>query len=219
MLLLQTLGNHVHLSASGFNSWFTDIVRSADSNHAYAGLYLGWPVEYIDFPVNEGHARTYGGTLALRFLHAPDAERRIEATAAVALADGLVWERPHDPSLGALPIGAMAPVQLRFSADVDWHRWSVAPRLAVVGAQRLLATTDDDAGKCLARLVASLNAMPASVLLQIALADDLLEGRVVPVVEAAIGMAAAGLTEYRDAGELLSMFADLADAVRSRTLN
>lgn len=79
--------------------------------------------------------------------------------------------------------------------------------------------TDDDAGKCLARLVASLNAMPASVLLQIALADDLLEGRVVPVVEAAIGMAAAGLTEYRDAGELLSMFADLADAVRSRTLN
>jgi hypothetical protein len=79
--------------------------------------------------------------------------------------------------------------------------------------------TDDDAGKCLARLVASLNAMPASVLLQIALADDLLEGRVVPVVEAAIGMAAAGLTEYRDAGELLYMFADLADAVRSRTLN
>ena len=47
----------------------------------------------------------------------------------------------------------------------------------------------------------------------------LLEGRVVPVVEAAIGMAAAGLTEYRDAGELLCMFTDLADAVRSRTLN
>jgi hypothetical protein len=79
--------------------------------------------------------------------------------------------------------------------------------------------TDENADKCLARLVTSLNATSASVLLQIALADDLLEGRVVPVVEAAIGMAAAGLTEYRDAGELLYMFADLADAVRSRTLN
>ena len=145
--LLQTLGNNVHLSVSGFNSWFTDTVKSADSDQAYAGLYLGWPVEYIDFPVNEGHARTYGGTLALGFLHAPDAERRIEATAAVALVDGLVWERPHDPSVGALPIGAMAPVQLRFTADVDWHRWSVAPRLAVVGAQRLLATTAADPGK------------------------------------------------------------------------
>ena len=79
--------------------------------------------------------------------------------------------------------------------------------------------TDENAGECLARLATSLNAMSNSVLLQIALADDLLEGRVVPVVEAAIGMAAAGLTEYRDAGELLCMFTDLADAVRSRSLN
>jgi iron complex outermembrane receptor protein len=145
--LLHALGNNVHLSVSGFNSWFTDTVKSADSDQAYAGLYLGWPVEYIDFPINEGHARIYGGNLALAFLHAPDAERRIEATAAVALVDGLVWERPHDLSLGALPIGAMAPVQLRFTADVDWHRWSVAPRLAVVGAQRVLATTEADPGK------------------------------------------------------------------------
>jgi hypothetical protein len=79
--------------------------------------------------------------------------------------------------------------------------------------------TDANAGECLARLATSLNAMSASILLQISLADVLLEGRVVPVVEAAIGMAAAGLTEYRDAGELLRIFEGLADAVRSRTLN
>ena len=78
---------------------------------------------------------------------------------------------------------------------------------------------DANAGECLARLATSINAMSASVLLQIALADDLLEGRFVPVVEAAIGMAATGLSEYRDASELLCMFTDLADAVRSRTLN
>jgi outer membrane receptor protein involved in Fe transport len=35
----------------------------------------------------------------------------------------------------------MAPVQLRFGADVDWDRWRVAPRLSVVGTQRLRATT------------------------------------------------------------------------------
>lgn len=32
----------------------------------------------------------------------------------------------------------MAPVQLRFGADIDWERWRVAPRLSVVGTQRLL---------------------------------------------------------------------------------
>jgi hypothetical protein len=79
--------------------------------------------------------------------------------------------------------------------------------------------TDENADQCLARLATSLTATSASVLLQIALADDLLEGRVVPVVEAAIGMAAAGLSEYRDAGELLCMFTDLAAAMRNRTLN
>jgi hypothetical protein len=92
-------------------------------------------------------------------------------------------------------------------------------RARLLNALAIAALTDDNAGECLARLASSLKAIPASSLLQIALADDLLEGRVVPVVEAAIGMAAAGLTEYRDAGELLGMFADLAATLRSRTLN
>jgi hypothetical protein len=92
-------------------------------------------------------------------------------------------------------------------------------RARLLDALATATPTDDNAGECLARLAASLNAIPATDLLQIALADDMLEGRVVPVVEAAIGMVAAGFTEYRDAGELLCMFADLADAVRSRTLN
>lgn len=92
-------------------------------------------------------------------------------------------------------------------------------RARLLDSIAMATPTDDNAGDCLARLASSLNAMPASILLQIALTDDLLEGRVVPVVEAAIGMAAAGLTEYRDAGELLCMFIDLADALRIRTLN
>lgn len=92
-------------------------------------------------------------------------------------------------------------------------------RTRLLDAITTATPTDDKAGECLARLAASLNVIPASDLLQIALADDLLERRVVPVVEAAIGMAAAGLVEYRDADELLFMFTDLADAVRRRTLN
>lgn len=92
-------------------------------------------------------------------------------------------------------------------------------RARLLDALTTATPTDNNAGECLTRLASSLNVVPTSILLQIALADDLLEGRVVPVVEAAIGMAAAGLAEYRDAGELLCMFTDLAHALRSRTLN
>ncbi len=139
--LLQALGSSLQLSASMFHSRFTDLIKESDADQSYSGFYLGWPVDYIDFPVNEGRAYTYGGTFRLDFLRSLDPERRVEAHAALSLADGRVWDEGEVGT--SLPIGAMVPVQLRFGADVDWHRWSVAPRLAVIGSQRVLALTDD----------------------------------------------------------------------------
>ena len=40
----------------------------------------------------------------------------------------------------------MVPVQLRAGVDIDWDRWQIAPRLAIVGNQRLLVTTTGDDG-------------------------------------------------------------------------
>jgi outer membrane receptor protein involved in Fe transport len=40
----------------------------------------------------------------------------------------------------------MVPVQLRAGFDLDWDRWQIAPRLAVVGTQRVLATTVGSGG-------------------------------------------------------------------------
>ena len=136
--LIQSAGSDFQLSASAFYSRFVNLIQTSNAAQSHAGLYLGWPVAYIDFAVNEGHATTYGGTLGLEFLHALGSERHVEAHAALTLANGRTWEN-NGSGLG-LPTGAMAPVQVRFGADVDWHRWSVAPRLAIVGSQRLLAT-------------------------------------------------------------------------------
>jgi outer membrane cobalamin receptor len=139
--LLQTLGGAFELSASAFYDRFTSLVTLSDNDTHDGGLYLGWPVADIERSMNEGSAATYGGTVGLDFLHALGPDRRIEARAALAYADG----SEKDPNSNiTLPIGGMAPVQLRFSADADWHRWSVAPRLAIVGRQRLLATTAAD---------------------------------------------------------------------------
>lgn len=141
--LLQAMGRHFHLTASAFASRFTNLIKEYDADRAYSGLYLGWPVDYIDFPVNEGHATTYGGTVGLDFLRVFDSDRTVEAHATLTLADGRVWEEDEIENPVSLPIGAMAPVQLKFGADIDWRRWSVAPRLSVVGSQRLLATTTE----------------------------------------------------------------------------
>ena len=134
----QALGPVFRLSASSFYSRFTNLVRDSDVDQSYAGLYHGWPVDYIDYPINDGRATTYGGTVGVDFLQALGADRRLEAHAALSLADGRTW---HNDNSNGLPIGAMVPVQFRLGADVDWRRWSVAPRLSIVGPQRLIATT------------------------------------------------------------------------------
>ena len=133
---LHRLGASVIVSGSAFVSRFTHLIKWGDAAQSYAGTYLGWPVAYIDFPVNQGNAISYGATLDARVVRSIGTTRRFEARAGLALADGHVDE---DDSLRA-PIGGMAPWQLRFSTDVDWGVWSVAPRLAIVSRQRLLAT-------------------------------------------------------------------------------
>lgn len=136
--VLQSLGHNVQLSGSAFSSRFTHLIKESDADQSYAGFYHGWPVDYIDFAVNEGHAFTYGGSLGANYARAFGSDRRFEAHAAAVFADGREW--PEDGTDLSLPTGAMAPVQLRFGADLDWNLWRVAPRLGIVSAQRLLAT-------------------------------------------------------------------------------
>jgi outer membrane cobalamin receptor len=138
----QGVGSSVQLSGSVFYSRFTNPIKDVDADQAYAGTYHGWPVDYIDFPVNDGTAIVYGATFSADFLHAFDGERRIAARAALSLADGDETPDDVDASRTPLPTGGMAPVQFRLSTDVDWGRWSVAPRLSISGTQRLIAATD-----------------------------------------------------------------------------
>jgi outer membrane receptor protein involved in Fe transport len=137
--LIQQLGPKLNLSLSAFYSRFTNLIWAADPNQAYAGFYHGWPVAYIDFPVNQGHETTYGGTLQVEAMKSFTPDRQLSAHAGLSVADGRTWAT--DASTESLPLGAMVPVQLRAGLDLDWDRWQIAPRLAIVGTQRVLATT------------------------------------------------------------------------------
>jgi outer membrane receptor protein involved in Fe transport len=137
--LLQALGRNLQFSGAVFYSRFSNLIQTYGPDGTVGGSYLGWPVDYIDYTVNEGHAVAYGATLGLEYLRTFGPDRRLEGHAAVALADGKRWLR-DTPGEASVPTGTMAPLQLRFGADADWGAWRVAPRLSVVGAQRVLAT-------------------------------------------------------------------------------
>jgi outer membrane cobalamin receptor len=130
------MGAHVSASASAFRSHFTNLVRESDPDQAHAGTYLGWPVSVIEFSTNEGGVEdTYGGTLALDALHSLGPGRRISGRVSVSVADGRI-----KINSSVLPTPSIVPVQLRAGADVEWDGWTMTPRLAVVGDQRVQAT-------------------------------------------------------------------------------
>jgi outer membrane cobalamin receptor len=138
--VVQGLGRALVLSASGFYSRVADLRQPTDADQAYSGTYHGWPVAYIDFPVNEGDATTYGGTFGLEFTRALGLVDRLNARASLSIADGRIWHEDDSDTASHIQIGGMAPLQFRAGLDLDWGRLSLAPRLAVVGRQRTLAT-------------------------------------------------------------------------------
>jgi iron complex outermembrane receptor protein len=134
--LQQRIGAAVLLTTSAFYSRFVNLVAPSDPDLTHAGMYLGWPVAAIERSVNEGDATMYGGTVGVQFHRSFGLERQINGHIDVSLADGRIWDLTIDKHLA---VGGMSPVGAPAGLDLDWDHWSVAPRLSIVGTQRLAA--------------------------------------------------------------------------------
>jgi len=141
--MVQGLGASFAVSATAFHSLMTDVIQESDPRQPSAGLYHGWPVAYIDFPVNEGDQNVYGATIGLNFVKPLSSGRGINARAALSLADGDVSSHDANGTSMRLPVGGMAPVQLKFGVDLHGDRLDVTPRVTVSGRQRLRATESE----------------------------------------------------------------------------
>jgi outer membrane cobalamin receptor len=137
----QSLGASVEVWGSAFYSKHDDLIReSVDRADRYAGTYKGWPVSLIEVSVNEGHGHIYGGSIGADLLRIFGAQRQIAGRVSLSLADGRIHNEED------VEIGGMAPVQMQMSADLKLDRWSVSPRLTLVGTQRALAVAPDTNG-------------------------------------------------------------------------
>ena len=106
-----------------------------------AGFYKGWPVAFIERPLNEGHEDTFGVGIGADIIRRFGFNRQIAGRMAFSQTDGRADDGGED-----LQLGGFAPIQLHMSADVKWDGWSVSPRLLLVGSQRLMATISDENG-------------------------------------------------------------------------
>jgi outer membrane cobalamin receptor len=138
----HAFGPSVSLSASAFRSHSTNLIQLSDPDQAGPGSYRGWPVAYIDFPVNEGDASTYGGTLGLEVQKGFSYGRTIDVRAALSMVEGHLWHQ-HDDGSDQVEIGGMSPWQLHLGADLRLDEWTVAPRMAVSSRQRTFAIDED----------------------------------------------------------------------------
>lgn len=145
--ILQSLSPVLNLSASVFHSRITNLVKHSDPELAGPGIFLGWPVAYMDFPVNQGKETLNGATADLDFMKSWSGSRRLSARVGVSVADGRGWET--DLTGPGQQIGTLAPFQFRAGTDIDWGAWTGAAKLMAFGRQRLIAT--EDAGATSAR--------------------------------------------------------------------
>ena len=136
----QGLGEHVSVWSSLFLSRYKNLVREGqDRADRYAGFFHGWPVDYIEISINDGREEIWGGSAGLKTVKTFGHDRRIAAEVAVSFADGHVT---YSDSVYKRESSGLSPFQMRASMDMSTGRWSVAPRLVMVGDQRTFAIQD-----------------------------------------------------------------------------
>ena len=137
--VLQGVTESVAISVSTFYSRITDKIQDSDPDMVQPGLYKGWPVSNIDFPINEGNESTLGATLGADVARTVASDIRINARASVTVVDGRTFHEESDGTIRFIEAAGIAPVQFRLGVDVRGGRWSLAPRMMVSGSQRLRA--------------------------------------------------------------------------------
>jgi outer membrane receptor for ferrienterochelin and colicin len=138
--LIQSIGPLFNLSATVFQSHMDDVIQHSDEAQAGPGTFHGWPVAYIDSPVNDGHDVISGGSVDLAALKSWSPNRRLEARAGVSVFDGTVDNNIRSQEL---QIGGVAPFQLRSRVDVELGPWTGSAGIVTFGRQRAMALAAD----------------------------------------------------------------------------
>lgn len=133
----QKVGSRSMIRLTAFNTKTDNLIRDVSdvgSTNLYNNRFLGWPVDYIEVPVNEGHQHNFGGSL---LMHNTFRFGKLELMAYSSVSYLQGYLSPADTRHDNLEQSAITPWQYRIGIDGKSKAFHFSARLLHTGAQKM----------------------------------------------------------------------------------
>jgi iron complex outermembrane receptor protein len=147
----QYLGKHFAAQVTAYVTWLNNLridAPDAQFGNRYNGQYKGYPVAYIEVPVNFGEQQNYGGHIQLTYNTLWRTQNQLRAYASVSYIDGTVKQpAPNFDQNITVAIPYISTLTYRAGVEVHWDKFYFFPKLISMNEQRTAALTDDFKGR------------------------------------------------------------------------
>jgi outer membrane receptor protein involved in Fe transport len=148
--LSQFVTSDFSVTATAYVTMLKDLIRNdadAANGNIYNGRFMGWEVNYIETSVNQGKQLNYGGTLQLN--HSVSlGMAKFKSYASFSYVDGEAEYITDQAAVAGnarkVEIDFIAPVHVRLGSDITINKFSISPRLIMVGKQRISGFVGED---------------------------------------------------------------------------
>ncbi|MES1225992.1 MAG: TonB-dependent receptor, partial [Bacteroidota bacterium] len=146
----QYLTDNISITADGYYTVLRGLHEFADDNTStklYNNTFQNIPVDYIEVFVNQSKQTNYGGSLQLNWKWALD-RARATSYASLSYVNGKIDNAltESEETAPAKELEFISPFMFRLGTDLKAGKFSVAPRLTLMGKQHLAGISDTAAG-------------------------------------------------------------------------
>jgi outer membrane cobalamin receptor len=137
--LNQHVNQHINFILTGYYTRINGLIAGTSDNgntNLYNNRFLGYPVGYIEVPVNAGVQQNYGGNLQMNSVFTIGGSR-FNAWSSLSWVDGTVMEYATPAKLSKVEISLIAPWQFRAGIDGSSGDFTYSIRLLRSGRQRI----------------------------------------------------------------------------------
>ena len=135
----QKINTHLNFTVTGYYMRLYGLISGVADNgntNLYNNSFLGYPVSYIEVPVNAGAQTNYGGNVVVNSVFAIGGSR-FNAWSSLSWVEGTTMEYALPAKLMKVEIPLVAPLQFRAGVDGASGAFSYSVRLIKSGVQRL----------------------------------------------------------------------------------
>jgi outer membrane receptor for ferrienterochelin and colicin len=144
MSLNRHVNKHFNFILTGYYTEIHGLINNVSDNgntNLYNNSFLGYPVSYIEVPVNAGVQHNYGGNLQVNSVINVGSSR-FNAWSSISFVDGTVMEYVTPAKLEKVEISLIAPWQFRVGIDGNSGDFTYSVRLLRSGRQRITGFED-----------------------------------------------------------------------------